>query len=178
MLCLVLGGRRSGKSDWAEQQALASSRQNLVYLATCRPSDKAMQERVALHRNRRAQHPRTWILREEPVQLAAALDEISRTTPDCLVLLDCLTLWLANLMETHSNGQIAAETDRLLEAAQNFAGDLIVVSNEVGLGIAPASELGNRFIDQAGILNRKTAHVAAEVVFITAGLPFYLKQRS
>ena len=178
MICLVLGGRRSGKSEWAEHQALASSRCNLLYLATCRPSDNDMRDRISIHQKRRSLQQRPWLLREEPVNIAATLDKIGKTTPDCLVLLDCLTLWLANLMESLPDEQIAAEIDKFLDAAQNFNGDLIVVSNEVGLGIAPVGELGNRFIDQAGILNRKIACVAAEVVFIAAGLPFYLKQRS
>ena len=177
MLSLIFGGRRSGKSGWAERRALSSSRQELIYLATCRPLDAGMNERVRLHQQRRAAHPRAWIVREEPIHLAACLEKTALASADCLVLLDCLSLWLANLMENHNDQEIAAEADKLIAAMQNFNGDILVVSNEVGLGVAPSTEAGNRFIDLAGILNQKIAHVADEVIFIAAGFPLYLKKK-
>ncbi|MBQ4133554.1 MAG: bifunctional adenosylcobinamide kinase/adenosylcobinamide-phosphate guanylyltransferase [Desulfovibrionaceae bacterium] len=175
MLTLVLGGRRSGKSSWAENRALSYSGRDLVYLATCLPRDAAMRQRVLRHQERRAAHARPWTLREEPVALPEALKEIEQNHPGCTVLLDCLSLWLANLMEKSSNEEIEAETDRLLSVMQGFNGNLIVVSNEVGLGVAPANEVGNRFADLAGAINQKAALAADEVVFIAAGLPLYLK---
>jgi adenosylcobinamide kinase/adenosylcobinamide-phosphate guanylyltransferase len=167
-LTLVLGGARSGKSRLAERLAIASGR--ALYLATATPGDAEMAARIREHQARRGA---SWQTIEEPFDLADTL--AAHAAPGRPVLVDCLTLWLANLMAAERD--IAAETRRLVEALPGLAGPVVFVSNEVGLGIVPDNALARRFRDDAGRLHQEIAGVAALVLFVAAGLPLALKGR-
>ena len=169
-LTLVLGGARSGKSRYAESllEAVEGTR---VYLATAEPGDAEMAERIRRHRERRGDG---WETIEEPLALSAALQRT--TAPDRAILVDCLTLWLANLMG--AGRDVEAETEVLLEALPALAGPVVFVSNEVGQGIVPDNALARAFRDHAGRLNQAVAGVAQSVVLVAAGLPLTLKSPS
>ncbi|WP_142849223.1 bifunctional adenosylcobinamide kinase/adenosylcobinamide-phosphate guanylyltransferase [Telmatospirillum sp. J64-1] len=167
-LTLILGGARSGKSTHAE--ALIGERQ-AVYLATGQAFDAEMAERIRLHRARRGAN---WRTAEEPMALAEALRRFSR--PDLPVLVDCLTLWLSNLLLAERD--IPSEIDRLAETLPQLPGPVILVANEVGLGIVPENKLARAFRDHAGILNQRIAALASRVVFVAAGLPMILKDQA
>jgi adenosylcobinamide kinase/adenosylcobinamide-phosphate guanylyltransferase len=166
-LTLVLGGARSGKSAFAQARAEAT-RGACVYLATARAGDAEMAARIAAHRRQRG--PR-WRTVEEPLALAAALRR--EAGADRIVLVDCLTLWLSNLLA--AGADMAVERDGLVAACGELPGPVILVSNEVGQGIVPDNALARRFIDEAGWLHQQLARVAGEVFFLTAGLPQRLK---
>jgi adenosylcobinamide kinase/adenosylcobinamide-phosphate guanylyltransferase len=167
-LTLVLGGARSGKSAFAEALVLGSGLEP-VYIATAQALDGEMTERIGLHRQRRGAG---WRLVEEPLELAAALTH--HASAGRAVLVDCLTLWLTNLLLAERNP--CHEADRLLEAVESLAGPAVLVSNEVGLGVVPMDRLSRRFVDEAGRLHQRLAAVAQEVVFMVAGLPLHLKR--
>lgn len=164
---LTLGGARSGKSRWAQALAEASGRQS-VYIATAEGLDDEMRERILRHRQDRGA---AWRTREEPLELVDALRE--ETAADRIVLVDCLTLWLSNLI--HAERSPGAEIAALAETLRLLSGPAILVSNEVGLGIAPMTPLGREFRDWQGRLNSEVASVADAVVAMTAGLPRLLK---
>jgi adenosylcobinamide kinase/adenosylcobinamide-phosphate guanylyltransferase len=164
---LVLGGARSGKSRYAETLILDQASQAL-YLATSMGLDGEMAQRIAQHRGRR---DRRWSTLEEPLALVSALAREAR--PDRPILVDCLTLWLSNLM--HEDRDIAAETGALVAVLPTLAGTVVLVSNEVGQGIVPDNALARAFRDHAGRLHQAVAAVAESVVFIVAGLPMTLK---
>jgi adenosylcobinamide kinase/adenosylcobinamide-phosphate guanylyltransferase len=164
---LVLGGARSGKSRWAENLA-ASGAGAPVYLATAEARDREMRERIERHRERRGE---LWRTIEEPVDIREVLAR--ERAPDRVVLVDCLTLWLSNLMAAERD--VENEIERLLRCLDDPAGPIVFVSNEVGMGIVPTNELARNFRDHAGLLNQKVAAKAALVVFIAAGLPLSLK---
>jgi adenosylcobinamide kinase / adenosylcobinamide-phosphate guanylyltransferase len=166
-LTLVLGGARSGKSRHAETLVEAAAPAAL-YLATAQALDAEMAERIRCHRARRG--PR-WATREEPLDLAAALLEAAR--PERPVLVDCLTLWLSNLLLAGRDADAASAT--LLAALPRLAGSVVFVANEVGLGIVPDNALARAFRDHAGRLNQAVAARAQRVVFLAAGLPLTLK---
>ena len=164
---LVLGGARSGKSAYAE--SLVEERAGpCVYLATATAGDAEMAERIARHKARRGGR---WRTVEEPLDLPAALAD--EAGPGRAVLVDCLTLWLANLMAAGRDPE--AERDRLLAALSGLAGPVVLVSNEVGLGIVPEPAVARAFRDHAGRLNQALAAAAATVIFMVAGLPMTLK---
>ena len=164
---LVLGGARSGKSALAEELVLAEGAEKL-YLATAEVRDAEMAERVARHRARRGAG---WSTLEEPLDLTAALKR--EAAPGRVILVDCLTLWLSNLLLAERDLE-AAEAE-LCAALKDLSGPLVLVSNEVGLGIVPENALARRFRDAAGRLNQSVAAVADLVVFTAAGLPLVLK---
>jgi len=165
---LVLGGARSGKSRHAEALALAHAGRR-VYVATATPDDAEMRARIAEHRRRR--EGQAWEVVEEPVALARALKQ--HAAEDAFVLVDCLTLWLSNLMMREMNvGAAVAELAELLPA---LPGTVCMVSNEVGLGIVPEHPLGRLFRDEAGWAHQMLAEVMDEVRFMIAGLPLMLK---
>ncbi|MDX1432036.1 MAG: bifunctional adenosylcobinamide kinase/adenosylcobinamide-phosphate guanylyltransferase [Gammaproteobacteria bacterium] len=168
-LSLVLGGARSGKSRYAESR-LARHRGQRIYLATAEPGDAEMAARIAAHRRRRGTE---WRTVEEPLELAATLALSS--APRTAILVDCLTLWLANLMGAKRD--LAAETSRLLEVLGGLDGTVVLVANEVGLGIVPDNAEARRFRDAAGILHQDIAKIADEVVLVAAGIPLTLKTR-
>lgn len=163
---LVMGGARSGKSRFAQARAEAIGGE-LVFVATAQPFDDEMAERIARHRDDRGA---SWSTVEAPVELAAA---IRQSNPGRVLLVDCLTLWTANLLL--ADRDIPAATQALVEAIAAAEGPLILVSNEVGLGIVPDNALARRFRDEAGRVNQRIAACASEVVFVAAGLPLKLK---
>jgi adenosylcobinamide kinase/adenosylcobinamide-phosphate guanylyltransferase len=164
---LILGGARSGKSAWAER--LADSTVGLpVYLAPAEAGDAEMAERIRRHRERRG--PR-WRTIEEPLEICAALQRECR--PGQVVLVDCLSLWLSNLMG--AGRDVDQEVARLLTALGALEAPVVLVSNEVGMGIVPANALARDFRDDLGRLNQAVARVAELVVFVAAGLPLALK---
>ena len=164
---LVLGGARSGKSSYAERITVAHPR-GCVYVATAEIGDDEMAERVRKHQARREAH---WRTVEAPLDLVETLGQVAG--PGRAVLVDCLTLWLSNLM--HADRDIAAETDRLVRWLAAPAGPVVLVSNEVGLGIVPDNALARAFRDHAGRLHQAVAAVVPSVVFVAAGLPLTLK---
>jgi len=164
---LVLGGQRSGKSCYAEALVIARGLAP-VYLATGAAGDGEMGERIAAHRARRGE---AWRTVEEPLDLAGALTRESG--PGFHVLVDCLTLWLTNLIG--AGREVEAETERLVSALAVVTGPVVLVSNEVGSGIVPANALARRFADALGILNQHAAAAVDRVVLVTAGLPLVLK---
>lgn len=164
---LVLGGQRSGKSRYAEELVIASGL-SPVYLATAAPGDGEMRERIAAHRVRRGEG---WRTVEEPLDLAGAL---AREAGEGFhVLVDCLTLWVSNLLA--ADYSVDDETGRLLEALTRVTGPVVLVSGEVGLGIIPANALSRRFADALGMVNQRVAAVVDRVVLVAAGLPLVLK---
>lgn len=169
MLQLILGGARSGKSRLAEKLA-SDSGLNVIYIATSQPLDGEMNQRVALHRQRR---PAEWGLIEEPVELARVLRE-NAGEGRCL-LVDCLTLWLTNLLMLDEPQRLAEEREALLDGLAELPGDIIFVSNETGLGVVPLGELTRRYVDEAGWLHQALAERCHRVVFTVAGLPMILK---
>lgn len=164
-IALVLGGARSGKSRHAEALVTAHP-PPWLYLATAEAGDAEMQARVAAHRARRGAEWRTVEVRRE---LAAALADV----PDRPALVDCLTLWLSNLMLAEAD--IDREAAALEAALQRRTAPTVLVANEVGLGIVPENALARRFRDAAGLLNQRIATLADYVVFVAAGLPLVLK---
>lgn len=172
---LVLGGARSGKSALAERLIEAHCRTLSadaapVYIATGLASDDEMRERIRLHRERRAPH---WITVEETLDLPGALAEHSGAEHP--VLVDCLTLWLSNLL--HSDRDVEPQFTRLCAGLHAPAGRVVLVSNEVGLGIVPDNAMARLFRDRAGRLHQMVAEVADSVLFVAAGLPLVLKDR-
>jgi adenosylcobinamide kinase/adenosylcobinamide-phosphate guanylyltransferase len=167
----VLGGARSGKSVFAENLALGFNEKNsskCIYLATSQIWDDEMRARVDLHKERRSAQ---WETIETPLELPKALLEYS--DKGCPILVDCLTLWLTNLMMEERD--INAAGDALVNAISSISAPIIFVSNEVGQGIVPDNKMARDFRDHAGILHQKLAAVVDEVYFITAGLPTKLK---
>ncbi|MHB0772557.1 bifunctional adenosylcobinamide kinase/adenosylcobinamide-phosphate guanylyltransferase [Bradyrhizobium sp. 5.13L] len=163
---LITGGARSGKSKRAEARAKAFSSRP-VYIATAEALDAEMKERIARHRARRGTD---WIEREVPLDLVAAL---AATDGGGARLVDCLTLWLSNLM--HAARDWEQEVNALVGALINLKSPVVLVTNEVGLGIVPDNALARSFRDAAGIMNQTIAAAADEVEFIVAGLPMKLK---
>ena len=164
---LVLGGARSGKSRFAEGLAESAPGRSL-YLATAEARDSEMRARIKVHQDRRGGR---WETLEEPLEVAAALQRESREGR--VILLDCLTLWLANLLEQGRDPR--AQGEALVALFAGLSGPLILVSNEIGLGIVPENALARRFRDHQGWLNQAVAAKADCVVFMAAGLPLALK---
>ena len=169
MHTLILGGARSGKSALAERLALDSGH-GLVYIATAQPRDGEMADRIAHHRARR---PADWACVEEPLALADALRRHARA--DRCVLVDCLTLWLSNLLGEADAPCFERERSALLDTLPQLPGEVLLVSNEVGMGVVPMGELSRRFVDEAGRLHQALAAACDRVIFVAAGLPLTLK---
>lgn len=169
MLELILGGARSGKSRLAERLADESGLE-VVYIATSQPLDGEMNARVAQHRARRPAH---WALVEEPLALARTLQE-QAASGRCL-LVDCLTLWLTNLLMLEDAQRLNAEREALLACVERLPGRILLVSNETGLGVVPLGELTRRYVDEAGWLHQALAERSQRVLFTVAGLPMVLK---
>jgi len=169
MLQLILGGARSGKSRLAEQLSTQSGL-DVIYIATSQALDGEMSQRVAIHRQRR---PDSWGLIEEPLELARVLVE-QASTGRCL-LVDCLTLWLTNLLMLEDPERLALEREALLNCLAGLPGEIIFVSNETGMGVVPLGELTRRYVDEAGWLHQALAERCQRVVLTVAGLPLTLK---
>lgn len=168
-LSLITGGARSGKSAYGEALIEAHPGRGgslPLYLATAEATDKEMAARIRRHRSRRADR---WDTIEEALDIAAVLKAHSGRA----ILLDCLTLWLSNLMAAGRNP--AQESGHLVEVLGGITGPVVIITNEVGLGIVPGNELARRFRDEAGLLNQSIAAVADHVVLMAAGLPMTLK---
>lgn len=166
---LILGGARSGKSALAEQLALQSGG-DVLYLATATAGDGEMSERIRQHQQRRPSH---WRLLEEPVELAACLQ--THAQPNTTILVDCLTLWLSNLLAAESDSLFEQQRTALLDCLPGLPGRILLVSNEVGMGIVPMGELTRRFVDEAGRLHQELAQICDRVTMVVAGLPQVLK---
>jgi adenosylcobinamide kinase/adenosylcobinamide-phosphate guanylyltransferase len=175
---LILGGQRSGKSRRAEMLAEAwlaqSSSHRAMFIATARAWDEEMRERIAQHQRDRAERLPRMATVEEPLHLAEAITRYSRA--DTLVVVDCLTLWLTNwLMPVEGDGAKAPCVPSLSEAIRSSAGPLVLVSNEIGLGVVPLGSEVRAFVDALGRLNQETARACERVTLMAAGLPLVLK---
>ena len=178
---LIIGGARSGKSLLAERRAGESGLQ-VVYLATAQALDSEMSQRIAHHRARRRAD---WDLVEEPLDLTGALRR--HAAPGVCLLVDCLTLWLSNLLfagdaarqaeagETVSCRRLTGATDGLIDVLPQLPGQIILVTNEVGWGIVPMAALSRLFADEQGRLNQRVAAVCERVTLVAAGLPLTLR---
>lgn len=166
-ITLVIGGARSGKSRHAEDIVLGSGLRP-VYIATAQARDPEMADRIRRHRDRRGD---SWTTHEAPIALAAAI--ATHAAPDSALLVDCLTLWLANLLEAGLDPE--TETAGLIDALAAAAGPVVLVSNEVGWGIVPDNALARAFRDHAGRVNQAVAAAADHAVLVVAGLPAILK---
>ncbi|QQZ40592.1 bifunctional adenosylcobinamide kinase/adenosylcobinamide-phosphate guanylyltransferase [Pseudomonas sp. SK3(2021)] len=169
MLQLILGGARSGKSRLAEKLA-GESGLAVTYIATSQALDGEMNQRIEHHRERR---PTEWALIEEPLELARVLREAA-SAERCL-LVDCLTLWLTNLLLLEDARRLASEREALLQCLASLPGEIIFVSNETGMGVVPLGELTRRYVDEAGWLHQALAERCQRVVLTVAGLPLTLK---
>lgn len=169
MNTLILGGARSGKSRLAETLAQQSG-QRVIYLATATRGDGEMGARIQHHQTRRPAH---WLTVEEPIALAAGLQQ--HAAADTCLLADCLTLWLSNLLCAEDETLFARERAALIELLPTLPGDVLLVSNETGLGVVPLGALTRRFVDEAGLLHQELARQCGRVVFTVAGLPMLLK---
>jgi len=166
----ITGGARSGKSAFAEKLASGLTGKR-AYLATAQALDPEMAARIEKHRNDRGG---AWDTYEEPLAVAELLKKLSGRYD--VVLLDCLTLWLSNIMaHTDGDGVVSSREHELVMAIRGFGGACIVVSNEVGLGIVPDNPLARKFRDFAGMLNQKVASAADEVYFTASGIPMKIK---
>jgi len=169
MRTLILGGARSGKSRLAEKLA-ADTGLAVTYIATAEAHDPEMAGRIEQHRARRHAH---WNVVEEPLALAGAIE--MHGAPDRCVLVDCLTLWLTNLLLHPEPETFARERAALLNVVARAPGRLILVGNETGMGIVPMGELSRRFCDEAGWAHQELAALCDNVLLTVAGLPLTLK---
>jgi adenosylcobinamide kinase/adenosylcobinamide-phosphate guanylyltransferase len=167
---LITGGCRSGKSRFALDYANQYFSRKL-YLATCEVLDEEMARRVEDHKKIRGPE---WQTIEESVAIVDKIRQYGDKVE--VILLDCITLWLSNLlMKWNSDSRIMDEADRFIDVIKQSQTSLIIVSNEVGMGIVPAEPLGRRFRDLSGIVNQKIAEVADTVIYMVSGIPMFLK---
>ncbi|MEW5703555.1 MAG: bifunctional adenosylcobinamide kinase/adenosylcobinamide-phosphate guanylyltransferase [Pseudomonadota bacterium] len=169
MKTLILGGVRSGKSRLAESLAVKSGLP-VTYVATATADDKEMATRIAAHRARRPTH---WQLIEEPIRLASVLN--THAVVGHYVLVDCLTLWLTNLLTAEDAALFKHERAALLAALPKLAGQILLVSNETNMGVTPLGDLSRRYCDEAGQLHQELAQACDQVILTVAGLPQILK---
>lgn len=168
-ISLILGGVKSGKSALAERQASASELK-VTYIATATADDLAMQQRISHHQQHRPSH---WQTIEEPIHLAEQLQR--QCIDNHCVLVDCLTLWLTNLLMQDNDVLLKSEIDALLATLPNIKGELIIVSNETNMGIMPLGDITRRYCDEIGLLHQAIAALSDTVVLTVAGLPHILK---
>ena len=168
-IVLVLGGARSGKSSWALNHVEREYRSRL-FLATAEVRDQEMAERVHLHQEARGPE---WVLVEEPLEIPDVLTERCRGGDG--VLIDCLTMWLSNIMLQEGETHVDSYKERFFQALKITPAGVVMVSNEVGMGIVPEHPLGRAFRDAAGLLNQQAAAISDRVVLMVAGCPLWLK---
>ena len=167
----VLGGCRSGKSSYALETAQKFSGDNRVFMATCLPRDDEMKQRVARHREERSQ---AWETVEAPILLPEAIIENSRRAD--AIIVDCLTLWVSNLlMDSDDSDKIEMHIPRLTDAIKKSQCPIVLVSNEVGQGIVPENKLARQFRDLVGYVNQAVAGCVDEVIWTVAGIPVKIK---
>ncbi|MDW8135807.1 MAG: bifunctional adenosylcobinamide kinase/adenosylcobinamide-phosphate guanylyltransferase [Thermodesulfobacterium sp.] len=176
MVILILGGAKSGKSKFALEYAEnLSFIKNFYYLATAQALDEEMKEKIEKHQRERKEF---WKLIEEPIEIKEKLELLNESGN--LILIDCLTLWITNLME--KNLEIEIKFREFLEILESFSKKedrgVICVGNEVGLGLVPENFLGRKFRDYAGLLNQRVANLAKEVYFLVAGCPIKIKHEA
>ncbi|UUM26515.1 bifunctional adenosylcobinamide kinase/adenosylcobinamide-phosphate guanylyltransferase [Acinetobacter colistiniresistens] len=169
MLQLILGGARSGKSRLAEQIAKDTGL-SVIYIATAQALDAEMQQRIAHHQQQRPAH---WQVLEEPIYLADQLLQCDQANQ--VILVDCLTLWLSNLLLAEDPDFQSQQMQKLFEVLVQLKSQIILVSNETGLGVVPMGEISRRFVDEAGRLHQTLGQLADKVVFCVAGFPMILK---
>ncbi|MEA3414793.1 MAG: bifunctional adenosylcobinamide kinase/adenosylcobinamide-phosphate guanylyltransferase [Thermodesulfobacteriota bacterium] len=170
-IIFILGGCRSGKSRHALKLAEDIPCRKKVFIATCLPFDEEMKKRIERHQRERE---RTWTTIEVPVLLPEAIDKNSQKSD--LILVDCLTLWISNLLlENDDQKKLAGHVDRLIKSFENALCPIIMVSNEVGAGIVPETRLGRLFRDVAGFANQKIAACSNAVIWMVAGIPVKIK---
>ena len=172
MIELIIGGARSGKSALAEERARESG-WPVIYIATAEAGDHEMAQRIAHHQRQR---PAGWRVIEEALCLAKVLKQ--QAAAQHFILVDCLTLWLTNLLcrdEANNSALLETETAALLEILPNLPGRIVLVSNEVGSGIVPLGAINRVFVDEQGRLNQRLARIADRVTLVAAGLPLELK---
>jgi len=171
---LILGGARSGKSGYAEQCAQQSNKE-VVYIATGTAGDEEMRQRIAKHREGRSRY---WLTVEEPIALADVLAEYNNER--YFILVDCLTLWLSNILfdtqGVYQEDIFLQQKQALLSELRQIETDVALVSNQVGLGITPMDPMSRRFVDEAGFLHQRLAQQCSHVTLVTAGLAQALKQ--
>ena len=170
MRTLILGGVRSGKSRHAEELAAKAGGAVAVIVTATAADDAEMAARIAAHR---AQRPSSWRVIEEPLTLGRALHAEAR--PGAVVIIDCLTLWLTNILLQGDAGLLQRESNALIESVRSAQAPLILVSNEVGSGIVPVNAFARRFTDVTGSLHQRLAQVCDQVVWMVAGLPLTVK---
>jgi adenosylcobinamide kinase/adenosylcobinamide-phosphate guanylyltransferase len=178
MKSLILGGVKSGKSRFAEQRAIrwavqaGHSNESIIYLATAenRQNDVAFSSRIARHI---AQRPIAWKTIEEPLEISNIIAAVSGKGR--CVLLECLTLWMSNLLQDEDT--LSSHIERFCTVFEAYEGEIILVSNETGLGIMPPNALARRYGDELGLLHQRLASLCDEVVLTVAGLPHYLKSK-
>jgi adenosylcobinamide kinase/adenosylcobinamide-phosphate guanylyltransferase len=170
-LALILGGARSGKSRYGLGLAARCPAPRL-FVATCEPRDAEMEARIEAHQRERGSD---WTTREVPLELAGALRDAQDRYG--VILVDCLTMWVSNLLlqEAASQGRVQTACETLLETLAQTAAPTILISNEVGWGIVPDNPLGRQFRDQAGWLHQRLAQSADLVVLVVAGVPMLIK---
>ncbi|HEY4392034.1 MAG TPA: bifunctional adenosylcobinamide kinase/adenosylcobinamide-phosphate guanylyltransferase [Paenibacillus sp.] len=193
MIITVTGGARSGKSSFAERWCMKHAEQG-IYIATAQAFDDEMRERIRLHQSVRVDTGFPWETREEPLRLAALLSDLGQSDTSIssfieepvgdkpVVLVDCLTLWLSNVLlasgdEPEAEKQVLDEIERLVAVVSAYSGNLVLVTNEVGDGIVPEYRLGRVYRDLSGIMNRRMAEISQQVFLVTAGIPIELKSR-
>ena len=170
-IILVTGGCRSGKSRYAMELAKQIPGDKKIFIATCVPEDKEMEMRVARHKEER---DKSWSTIEVPLRLPEAIIEYS--TKSDLILVDCLTLWISNLVLDNNDMDVSEATLRLTRSLKDAKCPVIMVSNEVGAGIVPENRLARLFRDTAGIVNQNVAACSDRVIWMVAGIPVSIKE--
>ena len=170
-IMFIIGGCRSGKSTYALQTAEKVPAQRKIYIATCVPQDDEMKQRVAMHQTARS---KSWTTVEEPLRLPEAIVQNSRRAD--VIVIDCLTLWVNNLlMETDDEKQIEETISQLIDTLDKATGQIVIVSNEVGAGIVPENRLARQYRDIMGLANQAVAKTADKVIWMVAGIPVVVK---
>jgi adenosylcobinamide kinase/adenosylcobinamide-phosphate guanylyltransferase len=170
-ITFIIGGCRSGKSKHALQMAEKIPGGRKIYIATCVPQDDEMKQRVAKHQKERSQ---IWATAEEPIHLPLAVSRISQQAD--VILVDCLTLWVSNLlMETNEEEKLEEAIAYLIDSLQKATCPIVLVSNEIGSGIVPQNKLARQYRDIIGMANQAVAHCAHKVIWMVAGIPVSIK---
>ncbi len=164
---LIIGGAKSGKSSFA-LRLCSSMKGKKIFVATAVATDSEMEEKIKRHRKERGKE---WITIEEPVDIAEIIERFD--SKETVILVDCLTFWLNNLFMKKEN--VEERIEKLIRILSGIKGNVVIVSNEVGMGIVPADEISRKYRELLGLLNQKIAHLAEKVVFMICGIPVLIK---